>query len=70
MTKNMGTWDRALRATLGILAAAAYGLGVLEGTLATVVLVVGIVLLVTAALGWCPPYSLLGISTCGTRARE
>ena len=57
MTKNMGTWDRALRAIVGILAVAAFALEMLEGTLAIVALVVGVVLLATAALGWCPPYS-------------
>lgn len=24
----------------------------------------GLILVVTGALGWCPPYALLGISTC------
>jgi len=28
----------------------------------------GILLLATALSGWCPPYSLLGISTCGKKA--
>ena len=26
---------------------------------------VGLVPLTTAILGWCPPYALLGINTCG-----
>ena len=28
---------------------------------------IGVVPLTTGILGWCPPYSLLGISTCGTK---
>ncbi len=27
----------------------------------------GVIPLVTALVGWCPPYSLLGISTCGKK---
>jgi Protein of unknown function (DUF2892) len=27
----------------------------------------GVVPLLTAAMGWCPPYSLLGWNTCSTR---
>jgi hypothetical protein len=29
---------------------------------------IGIVPLATALVGWCPPYSLLGISTCPKKA--
>ncbi|MFO1090605.1 MAG: DUF2892 domain-containing protein [Hyphomicrobiales bacterium] len=28
---------------------------------------IGIVPLLTALVGWCPPYSLLGINTCETK---
>ncbi|MCK5359834.1 MAG: DUF2892 domain-containing protein, partial [Gammaproteobacteria bacterium] len=27
---------------------------------------IGLVFLGTAAIGWCPPYALLGLSTCST----
>ena len=30
---------------------------------------VGVVPLVTGILGWCPPYSLLGINTRGSKAQ-
>jgi hypothetical protein len=63
MKKNMGTIDRAIRAVVGIAAIAAYFVGWLTGTLAIIALVVGIVLLGTAAIRWCPPYDLLGINT-------
>ena len=66
MQKNVGTVDRAIRALVGIALLAAYFLGAVGGTLGIVALVVGIVMLGTAAIGWCPPYSLLGINTCGT----
>ena len=63
MKANMGTLDRSIRAIVGILLIAAWPLGFLQGTLAIVLAVVGVVLLLTALLGWCPPYDLLGINT-------
>lgn len=70
MKKNMGTTDRVIRTIVGIIAIAAYVLGMLQGTWGIVALVVGIVLLATAALSWCPPYALLGINTCGNKGSE
>lgn len=64
MKKNVGTIDRAIRAVAGIAAIAAYAMGFLSGTLGIVALVVGVVLLGTAAIGWCPPYAIFGLSTC------
>ena len=63
MKPNMGTIDRAIRAVVGLAAVGAWPLGLLQGTLGIVSLVVGVVLLATAALRWCPPYALLGINT-------
>lgn len=59
MKKNVGTIDRGIRIIVGI-AAIAYA--VLGGSSLGYL---GIVPLLTGLLGWCPPYSLLGISTCG-----
>ncbi len=28
----------------------------------------GLILIATAVVGWCPPYALLGINTCGKKA--
>ena len=63
MTHNESTADRAVRAGAGVVLAAA---GVWAGTgtgLGIVLLVVAAVLLVTAAVGFCPLYHLLGIGT-------
>ena len=65
MKKNVGTVDRSIRALVGIALLAVYFLGAVQGTLGIAALVVGFVMLGTAAIGWCPPYSLLGINTCG-----
>lgn len=64
---NMGSIDRAIRAIVGIILFALYFMGTVAGVWGWVALIVGVVLLATAALGWCPPYSLLGINTCSTR---
>ncbi len=63
MKPNVGTIDRAIRAIVGIALVAALPLGVLQGTPGIVALVFGVVLIVTAAIRWCPPYMLLGINT-------
>ncbi len=70
MNKNVGTIDRTIRALAGIAGILVFALGLLEGTAGIIVLVVGIVLLGTSVIGWCPPYSLLGINTCKTKSSE
>lgn len=63
MKPNMGTLDRSIRAVAGVVLIALWPLGLLQGTPGIVAVVVGIVLLVTVLLRWCPPYDLLGINT-------
>lgn len=59
MKTNIGSLDRIARALLGIVLIAL----TLTGTIGLWGWI-GIVPLATAALGWCLPYQLLGISTC------
>jgi hypothetical protein len=68
MTKNVGTIDRAIRAIVGIVAIALFATNTLQGTVGIIAIVVGVVMLGTAALGWCPPYALLGINSCGVKS--
>lgn len=63
MKPNMGTVDRVIRGLVGAAAIAAWPLGILQGTAAIVVAIIGVVLVATALLRWCPPYDLLGINT-------
>ena len=70
MKKNVGIIDRAIRALVGIAAIAAYAMEMVTGTLGIVTLVIGIALIGTAAISWCPPYALLGISTSGTKSTD
>ncbi|NNE64231.1 MAG: DUF2892 domain-containing protein [Gammaproteobacteria bacterium] len=70
MTKNVGTIDRAIRAIVGIVAIALFATGTLQGTVGIIAIVVGVVMLGTAAIGWCPPYALLGINSCGVKSSD
>lgn len=64
MTPNEGTLDRILRVIAGLvlIALAATGTVGWWGYL-------GVVPLLTGAVGYCPVYSLLGIKTCPLKRR-
>lgn len=59
MKRNVGGIDRMLRilAGLALLSLVVVGPKTLWG-------LVGLVPLATGLIGWCPPYAILGISTC------
>lgn len=62
MTPNEGTLDRALRALAGIVLLAltyAGNIGIWGW--------IGVVPLLTGAIGWCPLYTVLGIKTCSLK---
>lgn len=61
MKANVGAIDRILRATagLGLIGWAALGGPVWAW--------IGVVPLLTAAVGFCPVYTLFGINSCGIR---
>lgn len=62
MKSNVGGIDRILRISVGL---------VLIGLAATGTVGwwgwLGIVPLATGAIGWCPPYAMFGLNTCGIR---
>ena len=67
MVRNEGTADRIIRAIIGVVAlvaAVAVGVGAVGGI---VLLVLGGVLVVTGAVGFCPLYRVFGINTCPVR---
>lgn len=63
MTKNVGTLDRTLRIVAGL---ALIGL-TLTGTIGAWGWL-GLVLLATGTIGYCPVYPLLGLNTCPMKA--
>lgn len=64
MKKNMGNLDRLLRIPLALAFFALYFTETLVGAPGIILLVLGIVLLLTSAWGFCPLYAPLNISTC------
>ncbi len=64
MKANEGTLDRALRIIVGLALIAL----TLNGTIGGWGWI-GVVPVATGALGWCPAYTLLGISTCPVKSR-
>jgi len=62
MTRNVGSIDRAVRIVvgLGLISLVFWGPQTMWGW-------IGLVPLGTALLGWCPPYAMLGINTCGKK---
>jgi hypothetical protein len=63
MVLNEATWDRAARGLAGIAMISAGVSGFVAGNWAAAVEAVGAVFVVTAAIGWCPAYSLFRFST-------
>ena len=66
MNTNVGVIDRAARIVVG-LALIALALGYIPGWPATVWGWIGAIPLVTGLFGYCPTYSVLGVSTCGKK---
>ena len=62
MNTNIGTIDRALRVVVGhgLISLVFVGPQTPFGW-------IGVIPLVSALIGWCPAYTLLGIKTCPTR---
>ena len=63
MKANESNTDRIIRAVAGVVLAVLYFANVVSGTLGVILLVVGAILLVTAATGFCPLYALFKFST-------
>lgn len=64
---NVGPIDRVVRVVFGIGLLAIALSGAVAAPLLTVVWVVAAIALVTGAIGFCPLYFVLGISTDGNR---
>jgi len=68
MSVNVGTLDRVLRFVVGlvlVIAPFTTNMALLQGTTAaTISVIIGAVLVLTAAFRVCPLYSLLGMRTC------
>jgi hypothetical protein len=65
--KNVGTIDRVVRLIAGIALLAAFALNIVAAPLSYLVALIGIIALVTGAVGTCPAYSVIGITTIGKK---
>ncbi|MBI4243227.1 MAG: DUF2892 domain-containing protein [Planctomycetes bacterium] len=59
----MGTIDRVIRTTIAVVIIALYLAGQISGTLAIILAIITIAFLTTSAIGFCPVYTIVGIST-------
>lgn len=64
MKKNMGGPDRIIRTIIAITVGVLYWQGIIENTLAYVLLALAAVFLLTSFISFCPLYKLVGLNTC------
>ncbi len=64
MTCNVGGVERPIRIVLGVLLLAVGTLSDLPPVGAGILVALGIIALVTGAIGFCPAWKLFGINTC------
>ncbi|MBX2836298.1 MAG: DUF2892 domain-containing protein [Gammaproteobacteria bacterium] len=69
---NIGQFDKIARIVAGILlvGVSLQMLGGLATTLGLIALIVGVVLIATAVINFCPAYKLLGLSTLARAGKE
>ncbi|MCH9816342.1 MAG: DUF2892 domain-containing protein [Actinomycetia bacterium] len=70
MSKNEAGWDRGVRVGIAVVAAVVAGLVGFGTILGLILLAVTAIMLVTAAVGFCPLYRVFGVSTCPVPANE
>lgn len=63
MEKNAGTVDRIVRVVIGIILLYAVATGMVQGIVMYVAGILGLIMLVTAALAYCPLYTIMKINT-------
>jgi hypothetical protein len=56
--------DKVIRIVLALIFAGLYFTGTVTGTLGLVLVILGGVFLVTALVGFCPLYAMVGLNTC------
>ena len=63
--KNVGMIDRVVRIILGIVLIGVFALNMVAAPWSYLVVLIGLIALVTGAVGTCPLYSLIGFTTLG-----
>jgi hypothetical protein len=67
MKLNEGTIDRALRVIVGLVLIGLAAAGTLVGIWVWIGGVIGVVLVLTGLVGFCPAYAIFGMNTCPTK---
>lgn len=70
MKKNIGNGDRFLRIIIGVIALILGLSGQFEGIANWIILIVGVLMVITASIQFCPLYTLLGINTCKVKDKK
>lgn len=63
MKKNMGTLDKVIRIVLALVGGYLLISGLIQGALGIVVGILAAIFLITSIIGFCPLYTIFGIST-------
>ena len=63
MKANLGMIDKVVRILAAVAIATLYFTNVITGTTAIVLLIVGVILVLTSLISFCPLYYLFGINT-------
>ncbi|MBS1779860.1 MAG: DUF2892 domain-containing protein [Bacteroidetes bacterium] len=63
MKKNMGVADSVIRMLIAVVILSLYLAGIINGTLAIILLAVAVIFILTGLIGFCPLYLPFGIST-------
>ncbi len=67
MEKNMALWDRVARVIIGIIFLV---LAIAQGGAWWILGIIGIVFIITSALGFCPLYKVIGFKTLKEEAEQ
>lgn len=68
MKKNMGTADKTLRVLTAVVIFALIYTETLQGTLTWILGAFSVIFVLTSFIGWCPIYTLIGMSTAKKEA--
>lgn len=64
MKSNMGNIDRLIRIGIAVIIGILFWQGVIEGTLAYVLIGLSVIFILTSLVSFCPLYTVFGIKTC------
>ncbi len=66
----MGSTDKMIRVLIAALIAVLYYTEIISGTVAIVLMVLGIIFLLTSLVSFCPLYKPFGFNTCAVKKEK